>query len=195
MKATETFKIGMKGRWRDRYEYVDGPRKGQVVVTPWYDNQIQNDATLVVAGLFSRRGEDPDVFPAGWNGYTGISYMAVGEGLVGWDVVPPVQDPADSTLTTEFYRKSIGFSELGFVDLGLPPGSPHVFGPTRKIQATCTFLPAEGNGPLREFALFGGLADGTTDSGHMINWVVHPLINKDATLVLTRTVEIEFLLP
>jgi hypothetical protein len=195
MAKKERFELSLKGMWRDKYEWVSGPNEGKIVETGWKPNQIQNSATYLVAGLFARRGEDPTSAPSGWNGLRGISYLAVGTGDTSWEVSPPTQNPADTSLYNEYFRKELSFTNLGYIATGLDPGSPTVLGPTTKIQTTCLFTPSEANGSMREFALFGGLADEDTDSGFMINWVVHPLIVKDSSLIITRTIEIEFLLP
>lgn len=180
------FGLKIRGIWRDVFTLEDGRQ----VICPWKENQIQNLAATLAAALFAR-AEHGVTF----TGMTGITYMAVGSGEVSWDTTPPVLDAAGTTLTTEYYRKAIPVTELVFLDPALPPGSPPIAGPSRKIGTTVTFLTAEGNGDMREFALFGGLADGVANSGTIINWVSHPLIPKDTSLTLARTVELEFLLP
>jgi len=187
----ERARLGMIGRWKDKY-YRDGEL---VEETEWTHNQIQNVAPIIAAGLFHRWDE----LPAGQVPvpFEGISYIAVGSGDVAWDALAPgtvPQDRADTTLTTEYYRQSILASDMSFLDAD-DPAHPVVAGPSRMIQIESTFLPADANGAMREFGLFCGFATGLPDSGHILNWIVHPLINKDATLTITRTIQIEFLEP
>lgn len=187
MHVHEPAKILVSGTWRDEYIYADG----RVEQGEWTPNQIQNGAAMVAAGLFGRVGEiPPHDAPVA---FTGISYIAVGSGDVTWDAVAPVQDKADTTLTAEYFRKAIPAADMQFVDVAAPHNPSAT--PTRAIEITMTFDPAEANGAMREFGLFGGDADGVTDSGQIINWVVHPLINKDATLTINRTIRITFLNP
>ena len=181
----ERFRIPIQGMWRDTYEWADGRR----LIGPWKRNQIQNAAPILVGGLLRRAGEL--AFP----GFTGITYIGYGSGNVSWDITPPVQDAADTTLTLEYFRKIVPNTDLFFLDPLAAPGSAPVAGPTRRVGFVGTLLPAEGNGSLREFGLFGGLASGTLDSGTILNWIVHPLITKDATLTITRNVEITVLEP
>jgi hypothetical protein len=156
---------------------------------PWRRNQVQNVAPIVAASLFRRAGET--AFP----GFVGISYMVVGSGLVAWDTTPPTQDAADTTLTTEVFRKAVLESDMFFLDPPAALGSAAVVGPTRKIGITATIDTTEALTSLREFGLFAGLATGTVDTGSVVNWVVHPLVNHDSSFSIVRTVELEFLEP
>jgi hypothetical protein len=176
----------MKGRWRDKFEYANG----HVEYSPWKSNQIQNLAATMAAALFRRAGEMPT-----WSGFTGISYMAIGSGDVAWDTIPPTLDPADTTLENEYFRKSIAAADMYFIDPVAASPAPPLGVLSRAIGISVTLLPGEANGSLREFGLFGGLATGAADSGTILNWVSHGLITKDITITLTRTVELEFLLP
>lgn len=183
----ETAGLALRGRWRDRYF-----RSGVLVHdTGWFPNQIQNVAPEIVAALLIRAGEHaPHDAPVP---FAGISYMAVGAGDVAWDAVAPVQDRADATLHAEFFRKAIPAADMVFVD----PGDPDVVvvGPTRMVQISVTLEQGEANDSLREFALFAGHAEAALDSGHILNWVVHPRIDKDNTMAIQRRVQIELLLP
>lgn len=184
--SVELVRVGIKGRWRDERRYANG----HVEVTPWTPNQIQNTAATLVASLLARTFEGA-VYPD----LTGLTYLAVGSGLSAWDTTPPTQDRADTTLTTEYFRKAIPVTDIQFMDPDLPAGSTPVAGPTRKITLSTTLLSGEANGSMREFGLFGGDADGVADSGLMLNWIVHSKIEKDSSLVIVRTVELEVQLP
>jgi len=172
----------IRGRWRDTFHHADGT----IEQGDWSPNQIQNAAAIVAASLFCRFSE----LPAG-SGWGGILYMGIGSGLTAWDTTAPTQDPADVSLTTEYFRKAIAAADMSFSD----GAGNAVTVPTRFILITITLTTAEANGSLREFGLYGGDATATLDSGQIINWVVHPRIDKDATVTITRTVEIEFLEP
>ncbi len=185
IKNADEYGIPMLGYWKDTYVYSDGRR----IETEWVKNQIQNTAPVFACALFRRAGEN--AFP----GFGGVSHIGIGSGNVAWDITPPTQDENDTTLTAEFFRKVILESDMAFLDPTLPAGSPAIVGPSRKLGITVTLLPAESNGSLREFGLFGGLATGALDSGIIMNWIVHSLITKDATLTIIRNIEIEFLEP
>lgn len=183
---SETVSVGLRGRWKDDYNFADG----RILLGKWSPNQIQDLAATVLAGMARRAHED-----ASFVGFNGITYLAIGSGLVGWDVTPPMLDVTDTTLTTEYFRKAVGIPDLNFVDPTLPSGSPPIGTASRKFSVVVTLLPAEANGAMREFGLFGGQATGALDSGLIFNNVAHALINKDVSLTITRTIEIEILLP
>lgn len=190
-EATQGFgeftKIQMRGRWRDKYIlHGQGDRE---VETEWRSNIIVNTAAIVVAGLLRRYDEDAASAPDGWKG---LSYMAVGSGLASWDSTPPTTVATQTQLVTETFRKSIPTTDQTFLDA--PLGSPQAT-PSRFIKIQTTFGPSEANGDLREFMTFGGDANAVANSGHAFNWVVHPLITKDSSLSIVRTVEFEILEP
>lgn len=182
-RLIHTEKKGLKivGRWFDILKHADGTEEpGEHGEFEWGFNQIQNSfATLLAA--WAR--EEP--------GYARINFLALGEGLVGWDTTPPAQPFSQTTLTTEGFRKAIPQVDLIFIDPGtnLPTGGV----PSSKLEITVNILSGEANGlSLREFGLFGG--DGTiaADSGQMVNWIVHSRIDKDSSLEIQRVIRIEF---
>ena len=175
MTFRENLNFRIAGQWKDTLIYPDGRK----VEGKWSPNQIQNGAALIVAGLAGRVGEiAPHNAPIP---FTGISYMAIGSGLVGWDTVAPAQPKTDLVLETEYFRKSIGAADMQFVD-PTTPFAPSAL-PTRCLEVAVTLMPSEANGAMREFALFGGSAGPTLDSGEIFNWVIHPLINKESLLL------------
>lgn len=190
MQKPHDFALRLYGEWKDTIHYRDG----RVVEGGWRRNQIQNLAPRVAAIALSRFGE----LSAG-AGYTGISYLACGEGSVSWDSASPTQDPNKPDLHAETFRKAVGAADMAFLDeseIGDAAGPVTVVStPSRVIRVQVTLDYAEANGPLREFALFGGNATATADSGHIFNWVVHGLINKDSSMRIARTIRIILLEP
>ena len=168
------------GRWFDTFRYADGTvEAGPHGEFDWGWNQIQNSfASLLSAWC---RGE---------TGYDRINYMGIGSGLVAWDTTPPTQSYSQTTLTTEYFRKAVQQTDIVYIDpiTNLPTGGT----PSPKIEISVTLLSAEANGTLREFGLFGGTATSTLDSGEMVNWIVHPRIDKDSSLEIDRRVRLEF---
>lgn len=185
MRVQERMKNGLRGRWRDEIYSADG-----VLVSDsgWSDNQIQDTAATIVAGCLSRLDE----LPATWEG---ISYLALGEGQGAWDTAAPAQNKADTTLNNEQFRKAVLDSDIVFIDaLGGAVSGAGV--ETRFIRCTVTIGVGEANGlSLREFGLFGGDAGAGANTGYIFNWVVHGRIDKDATMVIVRTIEVEVQLP
>lgn len=162
-----------KGQWQDTYHYVDGTTE----VKPWTDNQIQDTyATFVTMLIKETVIGQPNV-------YGGVQYLALGTGLVGWDTVAPTQARTDTTLTTETHRISIVGSSITYVD----PTTFVVSATPTRAQQFSVIIPNAIVGDLREFALFGGDATATLDSGRMMSWVVHGKIEKTTLFSITRT--------
>jgi len=168
------------GRWFDKIKYSDGTVElGQHGEFEWGWNQIQNSfATLLAAWCRAEAG------------YGRISYLAVGAGQASWDVTPPTQPYAETTLNNETFRKTIDQANIVFID---PVTNASTGGtPSSKLEITTTLLAAEANGTLREFGMFGGTATGVTDSGEMVNWIVHARIDKDSSMEIERKIRLEF---
>lgn len=170
--------LQIRGTWRDRIEYPDGSEGSRHGELRFGHNQIQNVCARLVCSLLKLD-----------TAYAGITYLAVGEGVVGWDSEPPTIDYEQADLTTEIYRKAILPASMIYVDpdTGDPSGTP-----TSRLEISCVLLPGEGTGTLREFALFGGTATGAADSGEMLNHVVHAKIEKVAGMRIERTIWLEF---
>lgn len=174
-------KINFKvvGRWFDVLTYEDGTvENGQHGDFEWGYNQIQNTCAVLLASLL--KGEAT---------HSPINFLAIGSGNIAWDTVPPTKSYDQTTLTTEFFRKAVNLTDMTYLD---PDTDLVSVTPTRKIEIGVTLLPGEATGSLREFALFGGTATAAVDSGEMVNWITHALIDKDIALQIFRRIRIEF---
>lgn len=171
----DTFNHKITGEVLDYFIYPDGRRE---LVRKQDYNLIVSTCSVLIACLM--KGE---------SGYSGATYWALGSGSDTWsDITPPAPLTTDTQLTAEVYRKMITSGDIDFLD----PANEVSLTPTNKIQITVLFDETEANGPLREFAIFGGLASSTANSGLMINHKIHPLIYKTAALQLERILRLTF---
>jgi hypothetical protein len=177
----ERVSAAVRGEWFDVFRFADGREThGPHGEFRWRPNQIQNTFATLLA-----------IWARGEAGYSRINHMALGEGLVSWDSVPPAQPFAQAALTTEAFRKVIPQVDIAFIDpnTNLPTGGV----PSNKLRITSVIGGAEANGlSLREFGLFGGSSTLAFDSGEMVNWVAHARIDKDASFEIDRTVRLLF---
>lgn len=165
------------GEWKDTIYDAEG---NLIKETPWRKNQIQNTAGGVLMALL---GTHPT-----WGG---LQYLAIGEGDPSWDVTPPSQSHDATILTSEIFRKAIGYANVTFRD----PSNPDaiVADPSRVMQLEVEFGAAEANGIHREFALFGGDATAVANTGQIFNWVVTlPRIEKIAGTILRRQIRLTY---
>lgn len=180
---TEVFggkRIGVIGRWFDTLRYVDGTvALGEHGEFDWGWNQIQNTFAKLLAAWCKEEA-----------GYSGISFMGVGSGLTAWDTTPPTKAYSQTTLTTAYFRKAVGPSDIVYIDPITDISTGGVV--SSKLEITVTLGTAEANGALREFGLFGGTATSTLDTGEMVNWISHSRIDKDSSLEIERKVRFEF---
>lgn len=174
-------KSRVSGKWFDKIMRKDGSIEfGQHGEFEWDSNQIQNTFMTLLAGWCIQEATIAD----------GITYLAVGHGLVGWDSAAPTLSHSDTTLEAEYFRSAISpGTDSYFID----PGTNLVsLTPTNKIELVVLIDYADAIGALREFGLFGGDASATTDSGHMVNWIHHARVDKDITMAIERKVRILF---
>lgn len=166
------------GTWKDILRFSDGrveERGGNFE----RHNQIQNTFATLLAGMCSQDAA-----------FSGITYIALGEGLAGWDLIPPATPYIQTTLVSEGFRKALVPADFMYLDpaTDLPSATP-----TSKIEVTALIANGDANGlSLREFGLFGGTATIAFDSGEMVDWIVHSRIDKDASLEIQRLIRIEF---
>ena len=164
-----------KKHWKviDKIIYADGREE----IREYY-NTVVDDCSKLIACLMKAQ-----------SGYSGITYWAVGSGASSWDNAnPPAPAVSDAKLTTETFRKAVTSSNIKFLDASNAETSTV----TNKLQIKVTFSETEANGELREFALFGGNATATANSGLMINRKTHGLIYKTSGMRLERTIRLIF---
>lgn len=172
-ETPETMHHGITGHFKDIIHYADGRtevREGQNII-------VKNIGKLI-ASLFKIQ-----------SGYTGLQYWAVGSGSESWDNVNPT--PAtenDTQLVNEIGRKAISPSNITYLDEGNQPTSTV----TNKIRVTVTFGTGDCNGTWREFAIFGGNATGTRNSGLAINHKNHSIMVKTAEMTVERQIIFTF---
>jgi hypothetical protein len=174
----ETMAQMIKGSYNDLL--LDGHKRVRLD-RGWRANLIVADCNRLLAALMK-----------GQQGLGGILYLAVGQGLKQWDAALPQPQPADTRLLAEILRRPITTEEIIFLDsAGQPAGAPT--GRLQiSIQLTRENFSANGFQPVREFGLFGGNATAESDSGFMINHVIHPRIDITAGLTLCRTLRLDF---
>ena len=147
----------------------------------WKSNVIVRDCNLLFAMLMKRE-----------EGIKGILYLAVGKGEHYWDHESLAPLVTTSKLTAEVVRKEVAPEHIVFLD---EAGEP-VKSPTPCIEVTTEFreedLKKEDSKVLREFGLFGGNATDESDSGVMIDYVIHPRIDMTGGMVLKRKLRLIF---
>jgi hypothetical protein len=111
---------------------------------------------------------------------SGIGYLEVGTGVgTGTTQAPQVEDVNQTALRVALSRKAI--TSWTFLDsAGNATASE-----TNVVQYTTTFLETEAIGAIVEMGLFGGDATTTLGSGHMFNYKVFPVWNKQSGMRLT----------
>ena len=170
--------IQLHGMYRD---VLRGPDGNVLFDRGWKKNAIATDCRRLLASF--TRGS-----PA-----LGVQGLAVGSGLGAWDGgVPPAPSPAQTALVDPhpFILASVDLT-IDFLDSGVVTSIP-----TNQLQIVASFGPGappwpDGNhvaASLREFGLMGEL-DG---SPALINYITHPVIHKDPTSTLERTIWLVF---
>lgn len=178
MRLVERAGIGLKGRYRD---VVRGPTGAVLHDSGWRGNAIVLDCRRLLASFMAGA-------PA-----LGIQGIQVGAGLAAWDVDgAPDPDPGQTALVDPApFLVPAAYLDIVFLEDGEPSAKP-----TNRLQIVAKLGPGEPKWPdkdhvassLREFGLVGQL-DG---SPALINYVTHPVINKDPTSTLERTLWLVF---
>ncbi|HKQ05861.1 MAG TPA: hypothetical protein VJ464_12065 [Blastocatellia bacterium] len=149
----------------------------------WRSNLIVVRCRMLIAGFMMNE-----------NKTFGIQQMQVGKGSAVWDTTPPVAPlPITETLVdgspfTLTLGPSLVLQYLDEKDNVLPKG------PSTRIQIVATLGPGQPppvsgtTYPLREFGLFGKLNDQLA----MIDYIRHPVIQKDTSVTLERRVRLIF---
>jgi len=178
------------GKFRDTLVYKSLNGFDKIEKRDWQKNQIQDSAVnLIVPQLFG-------MYTSVLSGFNPVNYFALGAGNSSWDADPNnVNKPYDqTTLTNEvgITNSRIAIDDSFFTLLDVSTGNAlNPQAPSSKIRLNVTIDANEGIGDLREFGLFGN-ATSTVDSGIMLNWITHPLIEKDNQLVINREIVLDF---
>lgn len=148
----------------------------------WIPNTIVNRCHILLAGFMNNES------------CNGIQFLAVGSGDPSWDEDGP---PAPTEETTELVNDHsyVIDADRGLKLAYLDDNDLETTGPTNRLQVTATLDPGvpepEGGSeayPLREFGLFGIFGD----DEYMVNCIRHPVIYKDKSATLIRTVRLHF---
>ena len=169
--------VSIHGIYRDRLVQSDG---AVILDSGWRSNLIVLRCRVLLAG-FLRNDATAH----------GISAMQIGRGDPAWDnTPPPAADPATTTQLVDPAPFVIPVASLLLQYLNQADGV--VATPTNRIQITATLGPNQPTAvglppfPMREFGLFGDLG-GTP---FMIDYIRHPLIDKDGAVTLERRVRL-----
>ena len=166
------------GMYRDVWRAPDGTVLRDA---GWRKNAIVGDCRRLLASLL---GGAPAM---------GIQGLAVGAGLAAWDAggTPPAS-PAQTALEDPSpFLVPVGDLTIDFIDAGVVSAVP-----TNRLQIVASLGAGEPPWPdgnhvsssLREFGLVAEL-DG---SPALVNYVTHPVIHKDPTSTLERTIWLVF---
>lgn len=168
----------LHGRYRDVVRAADGR---VLLDRGWTSNAIVTDCRRLLASLM---GGGPAL---------GIQGLALGVGQGAWDTTGTPPATPDQTALVDPSPFTVPVAELAvdFIDGGAVTATP-----TNRLQILATVGPGLPPWPdpahvtvsLREFGLVGEL-DGTPV---LINYVTHPVIHKDPTSTLERTIWLVF---
>ena len=148
-------------------------KKGVLVDTIIGHNLVVNSFVRLVMSLIKNQ-----------SGYKGATYWAVGSGSSSWDESLPDPEINEVKLTSELGRLPIPPENIVFLDEAFEETSS----PTNIVQITLKFNEEDCNGEWREFAIFGGNATSTPNSGLMLNKRHHKVITKTEDMTIERTI-------
>ena len=176
--------ITIKGIYRDK---LMGPNSRLLFDSGWKPNLIVLRCRQLLAGFMKNET------------VMGIQFLKVGQGDPAWDTAgtPPAAASATDLVDTAsaFVIPNTDLT-LQFLDTS----DAIVTGPTNRLEIVATLGPGQPTPasdppyPLREFGLFGSfrLPGTTTDTPFMIDYIRHPLIEKDGSVTLERRVRLIF---
>ncbi len=173
-----TTKNVITGRYRDVCHDAQGH---QLWDSGWQNNRIVQSCNLLLAALIKREAD-----------IDGISYWAIGTGNPEWDKRIPSPTFTDTKLFNEVARVPLALSQIVYI------GDENEVSEsvTARLEITASFsgnaLGFENSQPLREFGLFGGDASETSNSGFMIDFIIHPRYDLTLGSTLTRKVHLTF---
>ena len=169
--------VMLKGIYRD---CLRSPRGEVISDSGWRSNMIVLRCRTLLSGFLKN------------DTALGIQALQVGKGDPSWDTTPPpLPDPNTLNALTDAapFEMPVAQLTLEYLD----PNDNVIATPSNRLQITATLGPnvppsPPAPFPLREFGLFGSLG-GTR---YMIDYIRHPLIEKDATTTLERKVRLIF---
>lgn len=171
--------LNIQGQYKDTLRWVGHGGSERVECRGWKPNQIQDGALKIINERLLGMSDDE---VAGYLNLLPLRYMALGTGT-------PSSKPYDQDqLDTEIDRMPISASEVSFLDANGLELNPQA--PSARFKFDIEINAGQGNGDLTEFGLFGGNASFNQDTGTMFNWITHPVINKDPTLIVNRVIDI-----
>jgi hypothetical protein len=169
----------IEGIYRDR---LLGPRGEVVFDSGWRSNMIVLRCRILLAGFMKNEASA-----------RGIQSLKVGRGDAAWDNLaqPPKPDPNALNQLVDNAPFIIPLAKLDLKYLGSDDAP--IEGPTNRVQITATLgpnqpAPAPDPFPLREFGLFGQM----NNTEFMIDYIRHPLVEKDSLMTLERKVRLVF---
>ena len=176
----EPVKLKMEAIWWDKIytKNLDGTET--VVETKKTKNTIMDKLADFLAGLLL--GESSFNVPTNTHG---IGFHALGTGQVSWDSGGiPSPDKSNTVLDNEYWRQAPDIIEyiddIGAVSISI----------TNRIRVKTTFDYGDANGQwIREQAIFGGDANATLDTGHIVNIIRHAKIRKEDNIKLERYIQ------
>ncbi|HEX8722750.1 MAG TPA: hypothetical protein VF736_19185 [Pyrinomonadaceae bacterium] len=152
----------------------------------WRSNMIVLSCRVLLAAFMRGDGAESPL---------GIQSLKLGRGDSGWDAAPPPKpDPDAVTQLVDATPYVIPKASLTLQYLNANNDYSNV--PTNRLEIVASVGPGEpapetglpSPYPLREFGLFGRLKG----ADYMIDYVRHPLIEKDSAVTLERRVQLIF---
>jgi hypothetical protein len=170
--------ITIKGIYRDVLSDAGGH---PIFDSGWKSNVIVLRCRVLLAGFMKNETA------------LGIRSLQVGRGDAAWDAVPPPV-PNPDMLTQLVDSAPFIIPQTDLILRYLDESDGVVAGPTHRLEIVATLGPGQPTPatdppyPLREFGLFGEL----NGVPYMIDYIRHPLIEKDGSVTLERRVRLIF---
>jgi hypothetical protein len=179
--------VHIEGIYRD---VLRGPDRRPVFDSGWRPNMIVlRCRKLLAAFMKGDSAESP----------LGIQSLKFGRGDSAWDAAPPPKpDPDKITQLTDANPFVIPKNALTLRYLN--EQNEFSSAPTNRLEIVAVIGPGQPDPqlglpspyPIREFALFGQLTVGKDTLDYMIDYVRHPLIEKDSAVTMERRVQLIF---
>jgi hypothetical protein len=175
--------VHIEGIYRD---VLRGSAGEAVHDTGWKPNLIVLRCRELLAAFMKGEAADAPL---------GIQSLKLGRGDPAWDNVPPPPKPPDNS--TQLVDNTPFVIPKGSLTLQYLSGNNELSAvPTNRLEIVAIVGPGQPDPqlglpspyPIREFGLFGKLKG----VDYMIDYVRHPLIEKDAAVTLERRVQLIF---